>query len=1739
LVGPAHDETAARAGAHALAGYLAGVTGSAALADLAHTLDVGRTHHRHRISVVCSATDLDSGTAALREARAIEVSPVRPTVVFAFPGAGSQYPGMGSRLYAGEPVFTRTVDDCAELLRPHTGHDVRDVITARVGNDRVRDASVGLPALFTVSLATARLLQSWGVHPDVVLGHSLGEYTAAVVSGGLTLPDAARLVAVRCTEVARAAGAGAMLSLDLPADQVTALLTEHPDVDLAAVNGPAGCVVSGPGPAIDALAAAAHAAGTRCRRLHVDAALHSRLVEPAMAAVHAAATGLPSLATEIRMVSTLTGEEVEAELANAEHWTRQLREPVLFSSALLAAVADGPSLVVQVGPGTSLTTLTRALAAAGVLDAITTLDHERLDTETESVRAVPAKLWAHGAGDALAGQRTRPRARVAAPGYAFQPRRLWIDPPTRPTPEPAAMSALTHLPRWRQLPPHSRNTLSTGHFLAVTTTDSAAQLAKILLDNASGTGCHLSTVETFSEDTPLDGVIVLTGAPMGTGNGVVDEVAHVVAAHAGLARRLAGLAVPVPTLLAVTLGADRVESGDRVHPAVAAARALTRVLAQELRGTRWRALDLAPMTDPARAAKAVQAELAELTRAPDSDSGAEVAWRSGLRWQRDLAPWPVTADAEQSSVTEPRWGVVSGGLGDVGLVVSEHLARQGMSVVITSRRAVTDVSLARTALDALTAQGLDIRTRVLDAADAAGWHDLLTELGEQAPVEIVVHAAGAAATTQATPLRDTDPEQIARHLRGKVGGAEALGTAVDRLPASRRPALVLLMSSAATLLGGIGTGPYAAANAALDALATERAGRDEDTHWLSVIWDGWRAGPGGAQRDVALREALDAADGTHALDLLLRLHHTGSAPAVVAVSRTNLDERRTAAAFTQPTASAPDEGGEPITDPVAQRVAALWSELFATPVRSPEADFFALGGHSLLATGMIASLTAEFGVRLRLADLLAAPTVAGLATLLQTRDATPAAPEPATVLEAEPESFDLTRVQHAYWVGRDGGYRWGEVPCHFFLEYDCADLDLARYEQAWNQVITRHPMLRAIVDSHGQVRVLPGLPRYRIRTHDLRELPEDDRQRRLSALRERISLKPGPADRWPLFTVQAALLPGGATRLFLGVDVLICDAASWWIVDRDLHACYTEPGRSLPPVGVHPADCVRALDARRRGPEGERAAAYWRARLPELPAAPAIPIDDNDDGLPPRFVRHSETLDTERWTRLRHAAARHRVTLTAVLLTVYADVLAGWCGRDEFSVMLTLFDRPAVHPDVANVVGDFTSLVLHATDRAGAGSFAERAERTQRRLFSDLDHREFSALDVLAELSTATGQLASVPVVFTSALGLTEVIGAEHDPRWIGRKVSALSQTPQTLLDHQVLEEGGELLLQWDVLEPVVPPRQVAAAIAEHAERVRRLADDPASWTTGGHEPADVVTGVDDADIALLLRDGTRPGRTLYLLHPSGGDVLCYAELSRRLTPDVTVVALSDPGLSTQESAGRVPQSVASLAELYLGVIRRHQTEGPYLLGGWSLGGDLAQRVACLLHEAGEHTELLVLLDSNSPEHITAVTAADPATEIRRRYLDSLRGYLGTDFAPSIMDAPTQREVDAALHEHGLLRRGDTAAGRVEVFARHLHGLAGYRPRRLEDQRTRTLVVKAAQRSPVNSGIGMGVDDVPGDPADLGWTPHLSRPPQTALVRAHHYSLLRGDAVTEIADLVNHELAALDIARHTTERLLP
>ncbi|HSF42281.1 MAG TPA: amino acid adenylation domain-containing protein [Thermoanaerobaculia bacterium] len=562
-------------------------------------------------------------------------------------------------------------------------------------------------------------------------------------------------------------------------------------------------------------------------------------------------------------------------------------------------------------------------------------------------------------------------------------------------------------------------------------------------------------------------------------------------------------------------------------------------------------------------------------------------------------------------------------------------------------------------------------------------------------------------------------------------------------------------------------------------------------------------------------------------------------------------DRKALARTTAPTAppaaaspAAPAAAAPPAApaSPLEEAMAALWAEVLGTGRVGPQDDFFALGGHSILATLLMHRIRQSFGVDLPLRTLFAAPTVAGLAAAIAARRAEggEAAARPAGMprIVPDPEGlglpFPLTDVQEAYWIGRSGALELGSVATHVYFELDATGLDLPRFENAVRRLVERHGMLRAIVQPDGRQRILPEVPPYRITTVDLSGADVAAAGEARLALRGHLSHQVLPSDRWPLFELAAARLPEGRMRLYVSIDMLIGDAWSLRLLGRDLGRLYEDPGAALPPLQISFRDYVLAEAALRETAAYRRDLDYWRGRLAEIPPAPQLPLAKSPAEVrTPHFVRRSGRLAPEAWSRLKEQAARAGLTPSGALLAAWSEVLAAWTGTSRLTLNLTLFNRLPLHPQVDELVGDFTSLTLLAVERRPGEPFVEQARRTQQRLWDDLDHRLVSGVRVLRELSRLGREPRTMmPVVFTSTLNQAarESRPADGEEMRSEDDTWGITQTPQVWLDHQVSESGGALHWKWDAVEELFPAGLLDDMFAAYGRLVERLAEGEEAW---------------------------------------------------------------------------------------------------------------------------------------------------------------------------------------------------------------------------------------------------------------------------------------------------------------------
>jgi len=405
------------------------------LQDVAYTLQVGRKRFDHRQMVVCA--DRDEATALLGGQRPGAVSAKAPkeapSIAFMFPGSGAQYCNMALGLYRQEAVFRDEIERCFSLIAPHLESDLKSIIypgdePSAVAIEDLQKPTSTFASLFVVEYAMAKLLMSWGIRPAAMIGHSLGEYTAACLSGVFSLEDALALVALR-GRLFETLPEGSMASVPLPADEVTPFLGE--DLSIAAVNRADLCVVSGPTAAIEALRATLSERDVETARVRASFAPHSKMVEEILDEFRAFFETVTFGAPEIPLVSNLTGDFIEAgQVTTPDYWVRHLRETVHFADGVGQLVNDPNRALIEVGPGQTLATLARQHPgkSKGQLIACTTR-HPRQDTADHAVLLnTLGKLWLAGADVDWDGfYAHEQRRRVPLPAYPFERQMFWME----------------------------------------------------------------------------------------------------------------------------------------------------------------------------------------------------------------------------------------------------------------------------------------------------------------------------------------------------------------------------------------------------------------------------------------------------------------------------------------------------------------------------------------------------------------------------------------------------------------------------------------------------------------------------------------------------------------------------------------------------------------------------------------------------------------------------------------------------------------------------------------------------------------------------------------------------------------------------------------------------------------------------------------------------------------------------------------------------------------------------------------------------------------------------------------------------------------------------------------------------------------------------------------------------------------------------------------------------------------
>lgn len=483
-------------------------------------------------------------------------------------------------------------------------------------------------------------------------------------------------------------------------------------------------------------------------------------------------------------------------------------------------------------------------------------------------------------------------------------------------------------------------------------------------------------------------------------------------------------------------------------------------------------------------------------------------------------------------------------------------------------------------------------------------------------------------------------------------------------------------------------------------------------------------------------------------------------------------------------------------------------------------NFFALKGESIKALQVI-NLLRKDCLKISTTDFFKHPTIAQLSSCVKLEHKEENFESKPTHVKDLSNPFSLTEVQTAYMLGRNSQFELSGISPQTYFEYETA-LDINRLSKSFQKVIHRHPMLRAVILPEGKQQILQSVPDYEIEIESLIDLDDRNQHARLQEERSRMTNHVFPLGQWPLFELKAFLLKEDTYLLCFRYDALLMDGASMNIVGQDLLHYYYKPNQKLESLSFDFQDYMFIYDEMEQSEEYKTAKDYWTSKLPDFPFAPSLLLKkDPAEIATPKFQSLTKILDNKKWTKLRKLAQEKEVTPSALLCTIYGDVLAYWSNQRRLAINLTVFNRYPVHDEVEQIVGDFTSLILLDVDVKPEQTFFTRVKETQSTLLDGLEHRHYDGVNFIRDF-TRYHQMtpkAVMPIVFTSMLAGAGAFSWEQ----LGSLRYIHARTPQVYLDNVVIEKNGELLISWNYVEELFDIDVIEAMFSQFVDLLEQL----------------------------------------------------------------------------------------------------------------------------------------------------------------------------------------------------------------------------------------------------------------------------------------------------------------------------
>lgn len=498
----------------------------------------------------------------------------------------------------------------------------------------------------------------------------------------------------------------------------------------------------------------------------------------------------------------------------------------------------------------------------------------------------------------------------------------------------------------------------------------------------------------------------------------------------------------------------------------------------------------------------------------------------------------------------------------------------------------------------------------------------------------------------------------------------------------------------------------------------------------------------------------------------------------------------------------------------------IWKDIFNNENVGVDNNYFSIGGDSLIATSIIGKIRNKLGIKLSIRDIFENPTVNKLVIFINNNKCKEVENEQLIVPDKDSlyEPFPLTDVQMAYWIGRQGAYKLGNVSTHCYFEFDIENLDFIKLQNAINQMIKFHQSLRTIILDSGKQQILENNPEFLINFNDLTYLDDELKDRTLKQIRDDLSHRIIDLSKFPNFDFKVVKIGDNLYRLYIGIDNTILDGWSMFKFLKEIKLRYD--GNFVEKnIDVSFRDYVLYKKENRKV-KLEEDRKYWIDRLDSFPVdTNFLRVRTDISNTNQKFCRIKEKINKKDWLEIKEIGKNNNLTPTSILLTIFSIIISKYSNTDRFVINVTQFVRENIHPQINDIMGDFTELCLLEVNINKEKSIIENAKEIQAQLLNDMAHSSYSSIDFMREIRKIKKVEQVAPIVFTSGLGMGEISTSD----FLGNNSYSISQTPQVWLDHQVLEIDGNLLLVWDYVKGLFDSVQVNDCFKNYVNMIKEF----------------------------------------------------------------------------------------------------------------------------------------------------------------------------------------------------------------------------------------------------------------------------------------------------------------------------